>query len=73
MKIIVLIENNTDFEGGYTTFSESVGLHWKKYDLLLNGENLLDGQRYFVSQINGTQFYRGQPINVFAMTRYGFK
>jgi iron complex outermembrane recepter protein len=68
-------ENNTDtiFVGGYTVFSGSVGLHRRKYDILLNAENLLDRQRYFVSQINGTQLYPGQPINVFATVRYRFK
>jgi outer membrane receptor protein involved in Fe transport len=39
----------------------------------LNAQNLLDRQRYFVSQINGSQLYPGQPINVFATFRYRFK
>lgn len=54
-------------------FSGAVGLHRKKYELQLNAENLLDRQRYFVSQINGTQLYPGQPINLFATIRYKFR
>jgi outer membrane receptor protein involved in Fe transport len=69
------VENNTDtiFVGGFTMFSGSVGFHRKKYELLLNAENLLDRQRYCVSQINGTQLYPGQPINIFATIRYKFR
>lgn len=55
--------------GGWTTFSGSVGMHRKKYDLMLNAENLFNRQRYFVSEINGNQIYPGEPINVFATVR----
>ena len=54
---------NTIPVGGYTIFSGSVGLHLKKCDVLLNGDNLLDKQRYIVGSIGGgTQLYPGAPI-----------
>jgi iron complex outermembrane recepter protein len=67
--------NSTDtvFVGGYTVFSGAVGLRRKKWEVQVNAENLLDRQRYFVSQINTTQLYPGQPINVFATFRYRFQ
>jgi iron complex outermembrane recepter protein len=64
---------NTTRVGGFTTFTGAVGLHRKRYDLTVNAENLLGRQRYFVSQINGSQLYPGQSANVFATIRYRFK
>ena len=67
--------NSTDtiFVGGYTVFSGAIGLRKKRFEMQVNAENLLDRQRYFVSQINGTQLYPGPPINVFATVRYRFQ
>ena len=65
---------NTNRLGGYVVFSGSVGVQRRKYDVTINAENLLNRNRYFVSQINGgSQLYPGQPINVFATIRYRFK
>jgi outer membrane receptor protein involved in Fe transport len=63
---------NTTLIGSYLTFSGAVGVRYKNYEATLNMENLLNRERYFVSQINGNQLYPGAPVNAFVSLRYRF-
>jgi iron complex outermembrane recepter protein len=63
---------NTTRVGGFLTFSGIVGLQRGHFEGTVNAENLFNRQRYFVSQINNSQLYPGQPINVFGTVRYRF-
>jgi outer membrane receptor for monomeric catechols len=57
-----------------TTFDGAVTLRRGAYDVALNLGNLLDRNRYFVSQINGGGLlYPGQPFNAALTLRYRFQ
>jgi iron complex outermembrane receptor protein len=63
---------NTAMVPSATTFDGSVSLTRRTYDVVVNFANLLNAQRYFVSQINSTQLYPGPPINATLTLRYRF-
>ena len=56
-----------------TTFDGAVTLRRGPYDIQLNLGNLLDRDRYYVSQINGGGLlYPGPPFNAQLTLRYRF-
>jgi outer membrane receptor for monomeric catechols len=63
---------NTAIVPSATTFDGAISLTRRKYDVVVNFANLLNAQRYFVSQINSTQLYPGPPINATLTLRYRF-
>ena len=63
---------NTAIIPSATTFDGGVGLTRRNYDISVNFANLLNRERYFVSQINSTQLYPGPPFNATLTLRYRF-
>ena len=64
---------NTNLVPSLTTFDGAVSLTRAKYDVQVNVANLLNAERYFVSQINGgNQLYPGPPFNATMTLRYRF-
>lgn len=63
---------NTAIVPSATTFDGAISVTRRKYDVAVNFANLLNRQRYFVSQINSTQLYPGPPFNSTVTLRYRF-
>jgi len=63
---------NTAIVPSLTTYDGGVSLNRTKYDVQVNFANLLNRERYFVSQINSTQLYPGPPFNATLTLRYRF-
>jgi outer membrane receptor protein involved in Fe transport len=63
---------NTTLVPSVTTFDGAVSLERSKYDVQANFSNLLNAERYFVSVINGSQLYPGEPISATLTLRYRF-
>jgi outer membrane receptor protein involved in Fe transport len=62
---------NTTFMPSRTTMDGAINVTHGSYDLTVNLVNLLDKERYYVSQINGgSQLYPGQPLNATVTVRY---
>ena len=57
---------------GRTTFDGAIGFRMPAWDVAVNLVNLTNRQDYFVSQINGSQFYPGPPFNASVTLRYRF-
>ncbi len=63
---------NTTIVPSVTAFDGAITMTRRKYDIGMNFSNLLDADRYFVSVINGTQLYPGQPLSATLTLRYRF-
>ncbi len=55
------------------TFDGAVSFRTTAWEVGVNLVNLTNKERYFVSQINGSQFYPGQPFSATLTLRYRFQ
>jgi iron complex outermembrane receptor protein len=63
---------NTFILPSQTTFDGAITMSRMKYDVGVNFSNLLNAERYFVSQINSSQFYPGSAFMAALTMRYRF-